>query len=56
LRAQQATREVPILMISAIRNFKEQAYKAGVNYCLEKPFQMKELLSLVARYTGNGGN
>lgn len=51
LRAQAATRDTPIVMISAARNFSHQAYKAGVNDCLEKPFQMKELLRLVSKHT-----
>lgn len=38
-------------MISAGRNFKEQANDAGVDECLGKPFQMQDLLTLVSKYT-----
>jgi CheY-like chemotaxis protein len=53
LRAQKATQHTPIVMISASRNFSQQALKAGVNDCLEKPFQMQDLLKVVAKYTNN---
>jgi CheY-like chemotaxis protein len=53
LRAQSATRDIPILMISASRNFGQQASKAGANDHLEKPFQMRELLDLVSKYTSH---
>ena len=51
LRAQPATRDTPIVMISASRNFAATALKAGVNDCLEKPFDMKQLLGLVSKHT-----
>jgi CheY-like chemotaxis protein len=53
LRAQKTTRNIPIIMISAARNFSQQAKNAGVNDCLEKPFQMQDLLKAVARFTTN---
>lgn len=51
LRQQEATRNIPIVMISATRDFKQKALSAGVNDCLEKPFQMDQLLGLVAKHT-----
>jgi CheY-like chemotaxis protein len=51
LRAQASTKDVPVIMISAIRNFEDQALKAGANHFIEKPFQMNQLLQLVAKYT-----
>jgi CheY-like chemotaxis protein len=51
LKNNPATKNVPVIMISAAPNFKEQALKAGVNDCLEKPFQMPDLLKLVSKYT-----
>jgi CheY-like chemotaxis protein len=51
LKSNPATKHVPVIMISAAPNFKEQALKAGVNDCLEKPFQMPDLLKLVSKYT-----
>lgn len=41
-------------MISAIRDFGQQALKAGVDEYLEKPFQMQDLLTMVAKYTHRG--
>ena len=51
LKAQPATKHIPVIMISAGRNFITQALKAGVDECLEKPFQMNDLLRLVSKYT-----
>jgi DNA-binding response OmpR family regulator len=51
LRAQDNTRSTPVIMISASRNFGNKAFEAGVNDILEKPFQMQDLLRMVARYT-----
>jgi CheY-like chemotaxis protein len=53
LRSQKATQHTPIVMISASRNFSQQAFKAGVNDCLEKPFHMQDLLRVVAKHTDN---
>jgi CheY-like chemotaxis protein len=49
LRQQAATQSVPVIMISASRDAKDQALKAGVNYYLPKPFQMHDLLDLVSK-------
>jgi CheY-like chemotaxis protein len=51
LKNQSATEHIPVIMISAIRNSGPQARKAGVDEFLEKPFQMQQLLQLVAKYT-----
>jgi CheY-like chemotaxis protein len=51
LKSQPSTQHIPVIMISAYRNFKTQAVKAGADEFIEKPFQMKELLSLISRYT-----
>ena len=51
LRSQAATCDIPIVMISATRDFTVKALKAGVNDCLEKPFQMHQLLGLVSKHT-----
>jgi CheY-like chemotaxis protein len=50
LRAQDSTRDIPVIMISATRNFKQQALNAGVDDYLEKPFQMHDLLSVVSKH------
>ena len=51
LRAQADTAATPIIMISAHHNFIRDAYNAGVNDCLAKPFDMQELLKLVSKHT-----
>jgi CheY-like chemotaxis protein len=53
LKNQPSTRHIPVIMISAFRNFGSQAVKAGVDEFLEKPFEMHELLRLVAKHTAN---
>ena len=51
LRKHVQTRNTPVIMISASRNSAKEAYEAGVNDFLEKPFHMRKLLDLVAKYT-----
>jgi CheY-like chemotaxis protein len=48
LKKQQATKNTPVIMISAIHGVMSEAKKAGADDFLEKPFQMQELLRLVA--------
>jgi CheY-like chemotaxis protein len=50
LRAQDSTKETPVIMISATRDFAHQALSAGVDDCLEKPFQMHDLLNVVSKH------
>ena len=52
LRNREDSRKVPIIIISASPKFGPQALKAGANDFLEKPFQMKEFLTLVRKYMG----
>ena len=52
LKRHMSTKDIPVIMISASRNALSEAYDAGVDDFLEKPFQMKQLLALVAKYTG----
>lgn len=51
LRSQDATRDIPIIMISASPGFAENAKKVGVSDFLEKPFRTDDLLNIVRRYT-----
>lgn len=51
LRKHPHTKDTPVIMISASRNSATEAYAAGVNDFLEKPFQMRKLLELVAKHT-----
>ena len=40
LRAQKNTRETPVLMVSALPNFRNEALGAGANDYIQKPFHM----------------
>lgn len=49
LRDEQAVRQIPILVISAARDAKDIAKTMDVQGCIEKPFQLDNLLSMVAQ-------
>lgn len=51
LKNQESTRNVPVIVISAIPNLKLLAKAAGADDCIEKPFPIAELRLLVATYT-----
>ncbi len=50
LRNQQAVRRIPILVISAAGDAKDIAKTMDVQGCIEKPFQLDNLLSMVAQF------
>jgi DNA-binding response OmpR family regulator len=50
LRANERTRETPIIMISAHHHLASKAREAGVNDFLGKPFELKDLLMMVKKY------
>lgn len=56
LKSRADTKDVPLIMISALRNFKRQALREGVDDFLEKPFKMDSLLKLVAKHTQKNTN
>jgi len=49
LKKQEATKDIPILMISANPGITDLARNAGADDALEKPFKMVELTDRVAR-------
>lgn len=51
LKAQDTTRHIPIIMISASRDVAESARDAGADDFLTKPFEMEELLLKVKKFT-----
>jgi DNA-binding response OmpR family regulator len=53
LKADPATFDIPVLMISASRDIMQSAMESGANDFLAKPFDMDELLAKVAELTGN---
>lgn len=48
LKAQDSTRHIPIIMVSANKDTERIAKEAGADDFLAKPFEMKDLLSKVA--------
>jgi CheY-like chemotaxis protein len=56
LKKRPETRDVPVIMISAVRSFGREALREGVDDFLEKPFQMETLLKLVAKHTQKSTN
>lgn len=48
LKSNSATKEIPVLMISASREVRQSALDSGANDFLEKPFEMELLLSTIA--------
>lgn len=47
----EATKNIPIIMISASRDIKESAMAAGADDFLPKPFEMNELLDKIKKLT-----
>ena len=52
LKAEKLTKHIPVIMISANKDTEKIAKEAGADGFLAKPFDMKDLLSTVAAYTG----
>jgi CheY-like chemotaxis protein len=54
LKSQEATRHLPIILLSAHKDTPQIAREAGADDFLAKPFEMGELLALVTKYLGSG--
>jgi CheY-like chemotaxis protein len=54
LKSQEATHHLPIIILSANKDTRQMAREAGADAFLVKPFEMADLLSLVAKYLGSG--
>ena len=50
LQASQQTRSIPIILLSARRDLPATAAELGITTFLEKPFELDDLLGVVARY------
>lgn len=50
LRVKKATRNVPIIMISANHKLRQQAITAGATEFIEKPLQAKKLLHIIDKF------
>lgn len=51
LKTDEATRKIPILMISASRQIKESAMTCGANDFLAKPFEMTAIVEKIETLT-----
>ncbi len=51
LKAQQTTKHIPIIMVSANRDTEDIAREAGANDFLGKPFDIDKLLEKVKKFT-----
>ena len=52
LKSQQTTRDIPIVMISAVPELGALTRNSCADGYLEKPFNMHDLLRIVEKYTG----
>ena len=50
LKSQEGTRDIPVIMVSATPGLAPLAKSAGADDYLEKPFHLKDLLAMVAKY------
>lgn len=51
LKKEKATKNIPIVMISASKDIDKSARESGADDFLAKPFEIDELLSLVTKYS-----
>ena len=51
LKAQQATKHIPIVMISAYPNASASALEAGADDFIEKPYTVADMLAIAGKYT-----
>lgn len=52
LKSQEATKGIPVIMVSAVPELELRAQEAGADGFLEKPFNMRQLLRVIEKYTG----
>lgn len=50
LKNQSSTKDIPVIIVSATPGIDKLANEAGADDFIEKPFQMKDLLSLVEKW------
>ena len=50
LKSKEETKHIPVIMVSATPGLAPLAESAGADAWLEKPFHLKDLLAIVARY------
>ncbi len=52
LKAQEQTRHIPIIMVSANKDVERIALEAGADDFISKPFEMAHLIAKVEQYLG----
>ena len=52
LKSRPATKNVPVIVVSADQNIEQMAREAEANAFVQKPFQPRALLALVAEHLG----
>lgn len=52
LKSLDATKHIPIILVSAVPELESRAQEAGADGFLEKPFNMRQLLHIIEKYTG----
>jgi CheY-like chemotaxis protein len=52
LKSQKKTKDIPVIMLSAYPNIKSMAESAGAEEGIEKPFSLKDIREVVAKYAG----
>lgn len=50
LKSQTVTKNIPVIIVSATPGIGKLAREAGADDFIEKPFQMKDLLNVVAKW------
>jgi CheY-like chemotaxis protein len=50
LKLNSATKDIPVIMISAYHKLRSKAKEAGVDEFIEKPFELKNLLHTIEKY------
>ena len=50
LKGAAATKHIPVIMVSAAKDTEQIAKDSGADYFISKPFQMEDLLAIVAKY------
>jgi CheY-like chemotaxis protein len=51
LKSQESTKHIPVIMISASPNIESLARSAGADNAIAKPFPIRELRQIIAKYT-----
>jgi len=54
LKSQEATHHLPIILLSANKDTQQMARESGADDFLAKPFEMGDMLALVAKYVERG--